>query len=132
MTPKSQTLVFKRKKKYFKNLSGLVIDSQKYIIWRLLYFVDTFDCSHFLLVSTSSSSNGVGCSSCENLNWGPDLENLPSSLLITGCEPAMFSIATQGCQNCRSINDTMWLFNSLHFSSLVSLPSFSKMPVLDG
>ena len=74
----------------------------------------------------------MGCSFAVNLNRGPNFENLLSSLLIADTGTAVFCIATHGCQNCRSINDTMWLFNSLHFAFVVSLPSISKMLVLGG
>lgn len=47
-------------------------------------------------------------------------------------ETAVFFIATHGCQNCQSINDMMGLFNSLHSSFVVSLPSVCKRLVLDG
>lgn len=67
-----------------------------------------------------------------NLSWGPDLEKLPSSQFISGFETAEFFIATHGCQNCQSINDRMCLFNSLHFSFIVSLPSICKRLVFDG
>lgn len=95
------------------------------------YFINTFDRFNFLLLSPSSSSNSVGCSFSVKPNRGPVRE--AAVLLLTAAfAPAVAFIATCGCQYCRSINDMMGPFNYLHFSFVVSLPSISKVLVLDG
>lgn len=115
----------------FKKLSAVITDYQKYILED--YFINTFDHFNFLLLSTSLSSNSsVGCSFSVNLCWGPDSENLKSSLLITDFETTVVFQGYSWLSKLPSINDAMWFFNSLHFSFVVSLLSISKMLVPDG